>query len=411
MKKKRILILAAVIVLAVCGVVAAFWLLKDKAVAVDYTEMPADLLAAAKGHSGIDKDFATDDFSMVYNNADGTKTMYVYTHPIRYLGEDSKYRIIDNTIVPTQTGWQNKANDIKTVFEQDKLTLSLREHAVQLTLPQKEATLGAVKTLLGNRQEALQYAGAGYTLSCYPTYLGVKLQLDVTKPITQTLQFGLRADGLDINTDNAFYMDFQDESYVTAALLYQPTAKDAVGKTLRLRNALQYDGENLRLDLSSLAEVQYPVSIEFTLNMYKKKQADSCVMSGYPNSNQYLDNYLHVGRFDDLGNTESLLRFESSLYKTVAAEKVIPRDKGTPRNGQYIRNAQIHSPTRNADGSDSRGLSGISKSIPTRTVFEAGSSSNQTQPVRFANEWGRSCGDSCGYFGECRERGGTAPHG
>jgi len=118
-------------------------------------------------------------------------------------------------------------------------------------------------------------------------------------------------------------MDFQDESYVTAALLYQPTAKDAVGKTLRLRNALQYDGENLRLDLSGLAEVQYPVSIEFTLNMYKKKQADSCVMSGYPNSNQYLDNYLHVGRFDDLGNTESLLRFESSLYKTVAAEKVI----------------------------------------------------------------------------------------
>ena len=85
MKKKRILILAAVVVLAVCGVAAAFWLLKDKAVAVDYTEMPADLLAAAKGHSGIDEDFATDDFSMVYNNADGTKTMYVYTHPIRYL--------------------------------------------------------------------------------------------------------------------------------------------------------------------------------------------------------------------------------------------------------------------------------------------------------------------------------------
>lgn len=320
--KKRIIVLLSAVIFAVGGI-AVFLLLRNKPVQVDYSNMPADLIAAAVGHTGIDPNYETDDYSLVYNNADGTKTMYVYTHPVRYMREDGNYQIIDNALVPSDFGWQNKSNDIRSVFTQDKLSVSLFDQSIQISFPKSEPALGYVKTILGNKQEAIQYPESGYTLSCYPTYLGTKIQLDMTKPLPAPLQFGLDAGGLIVDTDNAFYIDFQNEKFITAALIYQPIIKDGAGNIRRLLNALQYNDGKLDLDLTGLEDLQYPLCIEFTLNMYKKKQADSSVMSGQPNTNQYLDDYLYVGYFDDLGEAESLIRFETSLYKSVQAAKVL----------------------------------------------------------------------------------------
>jgi len=330
MKKKstKILIIALAVALAVGGA-AAYFLLRDKPVPVNYADMPADLLAAAVGHDGIDESFPTDRYSLVYNNADGTKTMYVYTHPVSYLSTDGQLHIIDNGIVPAESGWSNKANAIKTTLERDKLSASLLEHSVTLSLPPasvaEEPNLADIKTILGNKQRAVQYALDGFTLSAYPTYLGIKCQLDLPAPSSDSLILPLQTN-LEVDTQNGFYIQFLDMSYNTAALLYQPIIKDSDGKIFRLPDGLKYADGEVTLDLLSMSafeDITYPLSLEFTLNMYQRKQADSCVMSGYANDNQYLDNYLYAGYFNEMGEAESLLRFESSLYKTIKADKVI----------------------------------------------------------------------------------------
>jgi hypothetical protein len=317
------LLIVGIAVIIVIGSVVAILFLKNKPAKTDYTNMPADLVAAAVGHVGIDENFSVDDYSLVYNNADGTKTMYVFTHPIRYYGDDGKYHIIDNSFVQNNNRWQNKSNEIQALFDVDKLSVSLRDSAVTLGFAETEPALSDIKTILGNKQQVLEYRYKDYTMSAYPTYLGVKIQLDIPKSPSESLQFSLNTK-LDIDTSNVFYFQLRDESNAVAALLYQPVLKDRDGKILRLTNGLKIDVDNtLLLDLSALQDVSYPVSLEFTLNMYRKKQADSCVLSGQANDNQYLDNYLYAGYFDDVGESESLVRFETSLYKNIKPENVI----------------------------------------------------------------------------------------
>ena len=323
MKKLTKILIIILTVVLVIGSITAFFLLRDKPVPVNYTNMPANLVASAVGHEGIDEDFPTDRYSLVYNNADGTKTMYVYTHPISFLNDDGQLHIIDNEIVENENGWNNKASEIKTVFKQDKLSASFREHSVTLDLPVcDDAGLSDIQTILGNKQQAVQYNFNGFTLSAYPAYLGMKCQLNLPEPLNKTLSFPLHTE-LEVDTNNDFYIQFLDSSYNVAALLYHPIIKDSDGKIVRLMNGLVYENGEVTLDLSELEDVKYPVSIEFTLNMYQKKQADSSILSGLPNSNQFLDKYLYAGYHDDMGDTASLLRFETSLYKTIKADKVI----------------------------------------------------------------------------------------
>lgn len=319
MKHKRVLVVILSTVL-VLGSLAAFLLLREKPVCVDYTNLPADLIAAAEGE--IDKDFSTDDYSLVFKNPDGSKTMYIYTHPVRFWGDDGQYHLIDNALVSSGDGWQNTANEIRTTFGAEALSASLRENDVTLFFPLAAPELADIKTILGNQQTAVQYRYDGYTLSAYPTYLGIKCQVDLSKPMDEVLTFATSTN-LEIDTSNDMYIQFVDESFSTAALLYQPILRDADRQIFRLPQGFRHVDGKISLDLSALEEVTYPLSLEFTLNMYQKKQADSSILSSKANDNQYLDNYLYAGHFDELGDAESLVRFETSLYKTLKSKDII----------------------------------------------------------------------------------------
>ncbi|MDR1409671.1 MAG: hypothetical protein LBJ12_05310 [Oscillospiraceae bacterium] len=123
-KRLRIFVVAAILVI---GSAVVFFRYRTNLLKLITATCLLTSIAAAVGHVGIDKNFVADDYSLVYENANGAKTTYIFTHPIRYFGGDEQYHIIDNSIIPDENGWTNKANEIQTSFDSDNLSASLGE--------------------------------------------------------------------------------------------------------------------------------------------------------------------------------------------------------------------------------------------------------------------------------------------
>lgn len=278
------------------------------------------------GHLSIDTDAKIDEFSLVYDNADGSKTLYVFSTPVQYF-KDGKYHLIENTLMDSTNGYvyENKSNDIKTFYpdmkNQMELLLQYEEKEIFMQpLSNQEAPQKMCKnSVFGINQEMVQYyESEGIEISYYTTNLGIKCQIEIKEPINiLDFDFNLSTQ-LNLDCSNQCYFLFRDEFNRVAGILYQPVILDKEGEVLAQESAkiaLQSNSEEctkFHLSISPTAEKnQYPLKAEFTLNMYKGNQVDSSINSRNPNSNQYLANYLYIGSDQEHGEAESYIRFET----------------------------------------------------------------------------------------------------
>lgn len=329
MKKKLAIGLAICILLGVLAGGAALYHYNTKPEALIDGLIPASQFAK-RGHIHTDASPAEngDPFSLVYENKDGTKSMYVFSSPVRFQDEKGNWALIDNTLTEAeQPGYlyKNQTSDIHTYYPdmqtEKAFLLQYSKHKIKIDAitdsraPAKKQDA----TLFDTAQEMVEYYRTkDMAVKYYTTNLGLKCQVTLNRPVeAQKLFFAIESE-LTVNAQNEKYFVMRDEQGKTAALVYQPVAADKDGAVLpsqTARLALQSSAgsrQEYMLEFAPSADKSsYPLTVELTYNFYKGNQVDSSIQSAIPNSNQYLDNYLYAGSQQPEGQAESYVRFET----------------------------------------------------------------------------------------------------
>ena len=159
--------------------------------------------------------------SIVFQNRDGTKTMYYYNYPVKYKDANGKIKDKSNKISQTSSGdFTNAENDINTYFpkklnKNKGVVLKFDNHTVEMA-PDIKGNSGASRQTGHNKYfdptEYVQYPDVfddGISLRYTPTFEGYKEDI-VLSEYTGINEFSFRlyTDGLSLamNEDGSYYL-------------------------------------------------------------------------------------------------------------------------------------------------------------------------------------------------------------
>ncbi len=287
-------------------------------------------------------------FTRSYENGDGTKTMEIFSYPIAFLDNDSKYKWIDNSIIETENekiraagyNYQNKFNEIQIYFPntlgQKKDIKIIGKDSYMMVTPlvnHSNAMVQEKQTIYDSQQKVLTYENVAENIDMlvYPTALGVKAQLNVkSQPSVDKIVFEIELSENFKMSSNYEYTQFMDQENETKVMIHQPFLRDSKKSDpyfLALDSAiieLQQNGNYLyTITLQNHKEnIHYPIMMDITFHLHKSKQPDSSVKS-HVSRNQYLGNLLFTGSNSDKGDMASYIRFEELNLKQIQSEKII----------------------------------------------------------------------------------------
>ena len=159
--------------------------------------------------------------SIVFQNRDGTKTMYYYNYPVKYKDANGKIKDKSNKITQTSSGdYTNAENDINTYFPKKLnrnkgIELKFGEYVVEMA-PDIKGNSGASRQTGHNKYfdptEYVQYPNVfdeSISLRYTPTFEGYKEDIVLSKYTGMNeFSFRLYTDGLSLvmNEDGAYYL-------------------------------------------------------------------------------------------------------------------------------------------------------------------------------------------------------------
>ena len=159
--------------------------------------------------------------SIVFQNRDGTKTMYYYNYPVKYKDANGKIKDKSNKISQTSSGdYTNAENDINTYFPKKLnrnkgIELKFGEYVVEMA-PDVKGNSGASRQTGHNKYfdptEYVQYPNVfdeSISLRYTPTFEGYKEDIVLSKYAgINEFSFRLYTDGLSLvmNEDGAYYL-------------------------------------------------------------------------------------------------------------------------------------------------------------------------------------------------------------
>ena len=159
--------------------------------------------------------------SIVFQNRDGTKTMYYYNYPVKYKDANGKIKDKSNKISQTSSGdYTNAENDINTYFPKklnrnNGIELKFGEYFVEMA-PDIKGNSGASRQTGHNKYfdptEYVQYPNVfdeSISLRYTPTFEGYKEDIVLSKYTgINEFSFRLYTDGLSLvmNEDGAYYL-------------------------------------------------------------------------------------------------------------------------------------------------------------------------------------------------------------
>ena len=159
--------------------------------------------------------------SIVFQNRDGTKTMYYYNYPVKYKDANGKIKDKSNKISQTSSGdYTNAENDINTYFPKKLnrnkgIELKFGEYVVEMA-PDIKGNSGASRQTGHNKYfdptEYVQYPNVfdeSISLRYTPTFEGYKEDIVLSKYAgINEFSFRLYTDGLSLvmNEEGAYYL-------------------------------------------------------------------------------------------------------------------------------------------------------------------------------------------------------------
>ncbi len=276
-------------------------------------------------------------YTFVFANGDGTNTMRIYSHPVKYVAEDGSIRDISLDIeAKTGGGFVTADHEIITTFE-SKLTegVSLEYNDIELTLV-PALGLGTMPTAeLSTDGKVVTYEMNDITSFVYElTYAGFKEDIVVEEYTGQTeYEFTLFTNGLTLCEEYGSYYLADAEGNIEA------TIGDIIVFTADERNntmgsmsceTVRADQEyvlTIHLDAEYLADedTAYPIRIDPTIEINYDNNGNGAIEDVTINQNTAFSGTsgsLYVGRHPAGSLSRVLMRFPNLSLNGIAADQI-----------------------------------------------------------------------------------------
>ncbi len=303
-------------------------------------------------HVGLSENGIIDEFSVIYDNQDKSKSFYLFSAPIAYYTSEGKLRIADNSIIETknksalQSGYiyQNKSNEVQIYFPKElsatkAIKIVNKDSFIQLSpknLPAERiitAYKKAETTFYNIKQDVVIYQEVwpGIDLMFYCNTLGLKCDLIVKNKESDisNILFEMDTSDLKLGTVNCEYDLLNNAKNEPKAIFFNPLIKDdknSIISTKRISSLASSNSKkyfyNVNLSETISPHMKYPITANLSFYLYKTKQPDSSVKSEVM-GNQYLSNYLFTGNSSEMGDMNSYVRFESNSFRDIDYTKIV----------------------------------------------------------------------------------------
>lgn len=291
-----------------------------------------------------------DEFSIIYDNEDGTKSYYLFSAPIAYHASDGRLETADNSIIECtnktvlQNGYkyQNKRNEVQIFFpnklSHDKpIKIANNESFMQIVPQGISKAIPAKKTIITDiyniKREAVVYSSIqeNIDLVFYCNTLGLKCEiiLKSKKADLSDFKFDIETSNLMVGTSNSEYITLYNLKDEPKAIFFNPcfkgSGKNDINISVEKSDYLtKSKGEifTYTIKFDDIKSMTFPVTTNVSFYLYKTKQPDSSVKSKV-SGNHYLSAYLFVGNNQDMGDMNTYVRFEANSFRMIDYTKII----------------------------------------------------------------------------------------
>ncbi len=274
----------------------------------------------SRGHVERLKDEETDMYSVIFRNADGSKTLYMFAQPVKYVASNGEIRNKSTEITNVIGGYAMTDNDVNVsvgITALQGATISKNNNAVTITPIGSDA----VASRKGN---AVYYNGVfgDNTMLSYSTLLsGIKPTILLrSEGNTTAFSFELNTNGLTPTPiGGAIALGNQDGETIFNVGTFVVT--DANGNFYESEmhfSGNSTDGYTVTADASAFLSgdnIAYPVLVQPTLNyaiLYEIQ--DTAIYSDMPNNNFSMYNSYRIGHQNPANRTGRLLVKFPSLF-------------------------------------------------------------------------------------------------
>lgn len=344
--KKRIWIGGAILLLgvAITAVGLYFWGWHEVAIHLssDYNGFVTENMREARGHETLLPEYNTD-VSIAFQNKDGTKTLYVFSSPIRFQNGNGQLSLIDTRLANVrEEGLRNQGylytvanSDIKsyypkTLTSDQGVILQKGDNRYTFGVWSDEPILGWYQNknnFLGEKIPMVVYkkAAGGNDFCLYPSSLGVNGEIDFRHPPENGLvTIWLKIPGTDIQVrkEPGGYLILTREttdsegnlSEEIVGVIQRPLLKDGNGVVTEEHELelLPHGNGLYELRLKFYEDVfQGQCRAYISFEFRREKQADNALYSELPNlKNAYLRNVSVIGNSSNYGIGRLMIRFQ-----------------------------------------------------------------------------------------------------
>ena len=314
-----------------------------------------------KGHISELPQYATD-VSIAYENEDGSKTLYVYSSPIRYLNSMGTFSIIDTRIANVRDNQLRNQNYIYTIANSDiksfypkeidndsgilikKTSISNgSEYSYEFgihTSKSKLAWYTEKENFISKTINAVQYKHCfdnSADIYFYPSTVGTNCEINFrNNPGNNKIAFWLQIDDntFDLNVEPGGYIVFKEEveddkgktSKEIRGVIQKPLLKDRTG-IIHYNNSINLlsQGDGLYIIEFCFDEnVDLTNSIAFiSFEIKRENQPDNSIYSKDPDLKYaYLRNYSVIGNTDDYGIGRLLIRYKFTKHFNLESKNI-----------------------------------------------------------------------------------------
>ena len=288
--------------------------LPAKATQLFPVDIPAplhDVLISERNHISRIRDEETELNSAIFENKDGSRTLYIFGEKIKYIAMDGKIKDKSNRLAEFDSGYQTLNNDIHTVFPlrlHDGVTLTYGDYAITVTpMNTNKNVVGKLNAETG----PVNYVGAfGHStiLSYTPELSGYKEEISIQhRTEGLTFVFDVETKGLKIAESNGSLALFDPVTQEKIAclsplLMWDSAGKQAVGD-YNLAESDSCGHYVIKYEVDAFLnhpETVYPVTIDPSIIVGQGSSTaieDATIFTNY-NSNWGTWISLFVGNFD-----------------------------------------------------------------------------------------------------------------
>ena len=242
--------------------------------------------------------------NLVFNNINGKKA-YIFSSPVVYY-ENNKLTIYQNNIKQNHNSIIYKNGKYEAVFYKYKTRFQIiKDFRINITTNNKKITskIKQVKNeLTDNYQNAILYETKNkkvkYNIS--PNIDGVSIDYNCSGEINKNLKFYMNiSDSQFISyvVSEAGYINIVDRSKSLIGILQKPIIK--YKNKLYFNDAsfnLKCSKNNLEFNVNAKNFLNKQYQVIFAFSFYENKQPDSQVTSACVNMNQYLNDFVYIGK-------------------------------------------------------------------------------------------------------------------